>query len=219
MNIFKKFVFIINKPSVILIVGQGRLKALRAVRFLLESCLQRKGIIVFESDLSKPKDIKFYLRKSKLPILLVTNTGEIPFNKFSFEGDKKEAVAIREMAKSLPAGGFLVLNFDDEAVREIKNKTKAAVLTYGFQEKADIKISDVNIDSEEMNFKVNIEGNIIPFWIKKRNSEFKEKFLDKVDKEYIYSAAAAIAVGKIQNINLVNLSQKFRGCNLDYFKI
>ena len=98
---------------------------------------------------------------------------------------------------------FLVLNFDDEAVQNIGVETKAHILTYGFQERADIKVSDINIDREGANFKISIEGNIIPFWIKKL-------FRDPFGKEHIYSVMAAISLGKIKNMNLVNISQNFR---------
>jgi len=202
MNIFKKLVFIIKRPRVVLITGKGRFRAIYAIRFLLNFYSGKKDVLVFESDLSKPGDIdkfSFYLKKSKLPILIITNTGKISLDRLSFQGNEKEVMKIKELAKILPANGFLILNFDDEAVQSVAKETKAHILTYGFQEKASIKVSDVNVDKEKTNFKISIEGNIVPFWIK-----------NLFGKEYIYSIMAAISLGKIKNMNLVSISQNFQ---------
>lgn len=196
-NIIKKFLFLIKKPSVIIIVGKGRLCAKEAISKGLKS-----DALIFDSDLSKPKEIEkfnFLLRKSRLPILVVTQAGEIPPDKLFFAGDIKETLKIRQLAQILPAYGFLILNFDDETVREIKNETKAHPLTYGFQEGADFQISDINIDLSGTNFKINYKGNIVPFWL---------KYL--FGKEQIYSALTAICLGVVQDINLVEISQAIR---------
>jgi UDP-N-acetylmuramate-alanine ligase len=201
-NFFKKLSFLFKRPQVILITGRGRSWAFQTIRYLLRFYSEKKDVLVFESDLSKPGEIdefSFYLKKSKSPVLIVTGAGKIPPDRFSFKGDKEELIEIKKIAKILPGGGFLILNFDDETVREIKNGTKADVLTYGFQEKADIKISDINIDREGTNFKINIEENIIPFWLK-----------GLFGKEHIYSVMAAISLGEIKNMNLVNISQSFQ---------
>lgn len=196
-NIIKKFFFLIKKPSVIIIVGKGRVCAKEAISKVLKS-----DALIFDSDLSKPKEIEkfsFLLRKSRLPILVVTHFGEIPPDKIFFAAGKEETLKIRKLAKVLPSYGFLILNFDDETLREIKNETKAHFLTYGFQERADFRVSDVNSNPEGTNFKINYQGNIIPFWLK-----------DSFSKEKIYSVLAAVCVGAVKEINLVEISQILR---------
>lgn len=198
MDLFKKLLFLIKRSPVILIVGKGRFCAAEAVFQVLNHFKKKKNLI-FKSDLLDPKDVKtfsFLLGKSRLPILVVTHLGEIPSDKLFFAGDKKETSQIRKLVKILPARGFLILNFDDESAREIKSETRASSLTYGFQKRADLQASDINVNSDGTNFKINYQGNIIPFWLQ-----------NLFGKEQIYSALSAISVGVMQDINLVEISQ------------
>lgn len=199
MNIFKKLIFLFKRPSVILVTGKGRSCATQAISKALKSYSEKGKIKIFESDLSEPKEIEkfsFLLKKSQLPILVVTHIGDIPADKDFFAGDREETLQIRKLAKILPDRAFLILNFDDETVREIENESSAHSLTYGFQERADFRASDINLNLAGTNFKVNYEGNIVPFWLK-----------NLFGKEQIYSALTAICLGVAKNINLVEISQ------------
>lgn len=199
MNIIKKITFLIKKPPVILITGKGRSCALEAIFQLLKPYSEKGEFLIFESDLSGAEEAEkfsFFLKKSKLPILVVTHIGEIMPDKDFFAGEREETLLIRNLAKVLPSYGYLILNFDDETVREIKNESSAHPLTYGFQERADFKASDININLSGTNFKINYQGNIVPFWLK-----------NIFGKEQIYSVLTAIAVGIINNRNLIEISQ------------
>lgn len=199
MNIFKKLIFLFKRPSVILVIGKGRSCATQAISKALKSYSEKGKIKIFESDLSEPKEIEkfsFLLKKSQLPILVVTHIGDIPADKDFFAGDRGETLQIRKLAKILPDRAFLILNFDDETVREIENESLARSLTYGFQERANFRASDINLNLTGTNFKVNYEGNIVPFWLK-----------NLFGKEQIYSALTAICLGVVKNINLVEISQ------------
>lgn len=202
MNIFKKLLFLFKRPSVILVTGKGRSCATQAISQVLKLYSEKGKIKIFESDLSEPKEIEkfsFLLKRSQLPILVVTHIGDIPADKDFFDGDREETLQIRKLAKILPDRAFLILNFDDETVREIENESLAHSLTYGFQERADFRASDININLSGTNFKMNYEENIVPFWLK-----------NLFGKEQIYSALTAICLGVVKNINLVEISQVLR---------
>lgn len=213
MNIFKKLLFLLKRPCVILVTGKGRSCAAGAISQILKA--EGQSFKIFETDFSKPKEIKkfsFLLKKSRLPILVVTHIGEIPVDKNFFAGEREKTSLIRKIAGILPEQGFLILNFDDETVREVKNacpveparagsfgESPALSLTYGFQKGADFQATDVNINLSGTNFKMNYQGNIIPFW------------LDRLfGKELIYSALAGICLGTIKKINLVEISQALK---------
>lgn len=194
-----KLLFLLRRPCIILVVGKGRLCAKEAISQALK--LHSKKF-VFESDLAKSRDIKkfkFLLRNSKLPILVGTHIGDIPPDRDFFDGEKKETLSIRELAEILPTHGYLVLNFDDETVREIKDKAKVHCLTYGFQTGASLRATEINTNLDGTNFKIDYQGNIVPFWLR-----------NLFGKEQIYSALAAISVGIIKDINLVEISQALK---------
>jgi len=203
MNIFRKLIFLFKRSPIILVTGEGRFCAMEAVSEVLKFDFAKRKVLIFESALSELKELKkfnFLLRKSELPILIVTHIGDIPADKDFFAGDRKETLQIRKLAKVLPDRAFLILNFDDETVREIENDSLAHSLTYGFQERANFQASDINLNLTGTNFKMNYEGNIVPFWLK-----------NLFGKEQIYNALAAICLGVAKNMNLVEISQALGG--------
>jgi len=201
-SIFNKIDFILRKPKVIIVTGAGRLCAKEAIFQVLKDYFKiGKEVLIFETELKNFLDIEkvnFLIKNSSLPILVVTHVGDIPSDKDFFAGEKEETKEIRKLAKSMPPFGYLVLNFDDETVREIKDETNLKEITFGFQERADFYASDIKINGGT-NFKINHKGNVVPIW------------LDGIfGKEQIYSALSAVVVGTIFELNLVEISQALK---------
>lgn len=208
MNLVNKTLFLWKRPCVIVVSGNGRSCAAEAIFQGLKNNFEvrkvsklpliksRKEILIFESDLSDIKELIFFLQESNLPVLVATQTGDIPPDRYFFAGERKDVSQIRKLARILPRRGYLILNFDDETVREIKNESPARSLTYGFQKGANFQAGDVRISINGTNFKLDHEGRIVPFWIK-----------GAFGKEQIYSVLAAVSAGVVKGINLVALFQ------------
>jgi len=186
--------------------------------------IYKKDILILETELTKStpvEKVNFLVQKSQLPILVITHFGDIPpaahsseprpqsgRDKDFFAGDEKDVTQFKKLAKILPAQGHIILNFDDETVREIKEETNlrdynppttpSHILTFGFQEGADFQATDIKLNSGT-NFKINYKGNSVPIWLEKL-----------FGKEQIYSALAAAAVGTIFDLNLVEISNILR---------
>lgn len=232
LNLLRKIIFFWKKPKIIIVTGNGRETTAEAIFCLLNQNFKvakfqerapdilsicKKEILIFESDLKKnrtAKDFKFLVKKSQLPILVITQFGDIPpvapsgeprpqsgRDKDFFAGDKKDIIQSRKLAKILPAQGYLILNFDDETVREIGEETDLKGITFGFQEGADFRATDINLNSGT-NFKINYKGNIVPVWLE-----------TLFGKEQIYSALAAAAVGTVLGFNLVEISSSLKNYN------
>ena len=156
------------------------------------------------------EESRFLVTNSSLPILLVTHVGDIPPEKDynppatlpqagpSFAGNIKATFEIRKLAEVLPNYGHLVLNFDDETVRKIKNEIDLRGLTFGFQEGADFRATDIKLNTGT-NFKVNYKGNVVPVWLEK-----------PFGREQIYAVLSAMSVGVIFNLNLIEISQTLK---------
>ena len=195
MNFFKKIIFFLNRPCIVLAVGNGRACVKEACSKVLSNTL------IFESG-SSAKEVKrfsFLLKNSRVPILIATHVGEIPPDRDFFDGERKDALSIRELADALPHQGFLILNYDDETIREIKNKTIARSLTFGFQKGADFQATDINYNIEGINFKINYQGKSMPFWLK-----------GVFGKEQIYAVLSAVCLGTVKGLNLVEISQSLK---------
>lgn len=173
----------------IIVAGRARKTTKEAV----ERVVGREAFVC-EAD----AEAEFYIKNSRLPILVVSHVGEYHPDREFFAGDLEEAEKIIRLAGMLPPHAYLVLNFDDETVRDIKNQSKAKSLTYGFGVRAAVRATDVVLTKAPAlgtNFKINYEGNIVPCWLK-----------NLFGKEQIYSALAAAAVGQILDLNLVEVS-------------
>jgi UDP-N-acetylmuramoyl-tripeptide--D-alanyl-D-alanine ligase len=202
MNFLSNIKFFWQKPKVVIVTGAGRKCAKEAIgQILNQNPATKKEVVLLESDLKNEKElnqIKFFINKSSLSVLVVAHVGDIPPDKDFFAGEKEATEEITKLAKFLPPQSNLILNFDDETAREIADITNLKTLTFGFQPGCDFRVSDVMINGGT-NFKVNYKGNIVPIW------------LDRLfGKEQIYSALSAVAVGIILDLNLVEISQALK---------
>ena len=128
--------------------------------------------------------------------------GEYHPEKEFFSGDIEETKEISRSASLLPPRSHLVLNFDDETVRDVKNQSKAHSLTFGFGMRADVRATDIvltQFPALGTNFKINYGGNIVPVWLE-----------NLFGKENIYAALAAAAVGEVLGLNLVEISEALK---------
>jgi len=100
-------------------------------------------VLVLEYAADRPGDIRKLARKFKPDVAVVTAVGQIPVHVEYFSGPEAVAKEKSELVRALDQKGTAVLNFDDLAVLEMKEKTKAKVFTYGFGEGAMVRISNL----------------------------------------------------------------------------
>jgi len=89
-------------------------------------------ILVLEYGADRPGDIYRLVKKYKPYIGVVTAVGEVPVHVEFFSGPAALANEKSKLVSTLSSSDFAVLNFDDLAVLDMKDKTKARVFTYGF---------------------------------------------------------------------------------------
>ena len=114
---------------------------------------------------------------------IVTNVGEAHM---SYLGSKENiAQAKSELIEALEAGSYAILNADDQLVAKMQAKAKAGVqvLTFGIDQAADVKGSDLRMEAGEMRFAVTYQG---------KTESFAVGLLGKYN---VYNALAAIATG------------------------
>lgn len=158
-------------------------------------------VLVLEYGADRPGDIKRLAAKYKPHIGVVTAIGQVPVHVEYFSGPEGVAKEKGRLVEALLPSDVAVLNFDDLAVLEMKEKTKAKVFTYGFGEGANIKISNFqllifNEKPEGVGFKVNYNESFVPF-----------RLSGSLGQSQGYAAAAAAAVGAIYGMNMVDISE------------
>ncbi|MDD3102416.1 MAG: UDP-N-acetylmuramoyl-tripeptide--D-alanyl-D-alanine ligase [Patescibacteria group bacterium] len=160
-------------------------------------------ILILEMAADHPSDIKYLTKIAPCNIGVVTAIGSSHLEFFkSIENVAKEK---QEIISHLLPTGWAILNSDDERVISMKNKTEAKILTYGLSEKSDVKAIEIILDQEwedgkykieGLRFKVNYKGSIVPVFLP-----------NIIARSQAYSALAAIAVGIILDLNLIEISE------------
>ncbi|HEY4475717.1 MAG TPA: UDP-N-acetylmuramoyl-tripeptide--D-alanyl-D-alanine ligase [Candidatus Paceibacterota bacterium] len=158
-------------------------------------------ILVLEYGADKPGDIRELLEIAKPQIGVVTAVGDIPAHVEFYSGKEQVAREKSRLIENLPSNGFAILNADDELVLAMKEKTRAHVITFGFSEEAEVRVT--NFESR-MNagrpagiyFKLEYGGSFVPVRID-----------NCFGKPVAYTAAAAAATGIVFGMHLVRIAE------------
>jgi hypothetical protein len=194
MNIINNLFFKMNKPTAVIITGKNSGLAKSAVFEVLKNDFKiGKNIVLYEGALEDEKNISFIIKNSVLPLLVATG-----FRESSEEVSEESLLFIKKIAENLPETGFFLVNFDDENIRKIIPDFNKKILTFGFQEGADLMASDIFMDGE-INFKINYGGSTVPVWMKKISG-----------RDQIYAALAAASCGIKLGMNLIEISQALK---------
>jgi UDP-N-acetylmuramoyl-tripeptide--D-alanyl-D-alanine ligase len=106
---------------------------------------QTHEVAVLEMGFYVPGEIRTLCEIASPSIGVITNIGTVHAERAGSQ--EKIAQGKAELVQSLPAApeGIAVLNIDDPWVRWMIPQTKAQVFTYGFQQEADLKASDITV--------------------------------------------------------------------------
>jgi UDP-N-acetylmuramoyl-tripeptide--D-alanyl-D-alanine ligase len=161
------------------------------------------NVLILELAADKPGDIKYLVDIVKPQIGIITAIGKIPVHVEFYKNPEAVAREKGKLIESLSSDGFAVLNRDDEFVYNLREKTKAKKIFYGFSENSDIHLG---------NFSHRIDKNNIPEGISLK-AEYKGSFIpmrlnNVLGKPQAYVIGATISVGLIMGMNLVEISQE-----------
>ncbi len=157
-------------------------------------------VLILEMAADRPGDIRYLTNLAKPKIGVITAIGDVPVHVEFYSSPEAVAREKGRLIEALPEDGFAILNFDDERVWELKNKTRAKVLFFGFNQGADVQISNMeyrieNGKPEGITFKVQYGGSFVPVRLNKT-----------FGKPQAYAAVAAISVGIMFGLHLVEIS-------------
>jgi len=153
-------------------------------------------ILILEMGVDRPGDFDYLLSFIRPKIGVVTAVGEIPVHVEFFAGPEQLAAEKSKLVEALPKDGTAILNYDDLTVLDMKEKTIARDVTFGFEKGADVRITDFLPRLDGLHFKIEYDGNIVPV-----------RLPNSLGKPHGYAAAAATVVGLIFKMNLVEISQ------------
>lgn len=161
-------------------------------------------VLVLEMGIDRPGDMESFLRFVPVNIGIVT---QISSSHMAYFGSL--ANIAREKGKliaALPEDGIAILNADDKRTLKMRERTRAKVVTYGFNEEADVHADNFVFHrearrAEGLSLKVNFEGNTVPLRLPKI-----------VAKHHVPAALAALSVAvalKMNAVDVVNALENF----------
>jgi UDP-N-acetylmuramoyl-tripeptide--D-alanyl-D-alanine ligase len=167
--------------------------------FLSES--EYPEILILEYGADRPGDIKYLLGIVRPNISVITAIGDIPVHVEYYGGPEEVAREKGRLIEYLPVGGFAILNGDDDAVRNLQTRTRARVMTFGFEKGSEVRISRFENKVKDgqpvgISFKLEHGSAVVPVRI------------DNVfGRAHAYAAGAAAAIGLVFGMNLVTISE------------
>ena len=139
-------------------------------------------VAVLEMGFYVPGEIAFLCEIAPPVVGVVNNIGTVHAER---AGSQQEIAAGKsELVQALPNDGTAVLNYDDELVKEMAQKTGAKILFYGLSSQADLfadQITGLGLDGIELTF--HYQGESIP------------ARLPLIGRHSVYTALRAAAVG------------------------
>ena len=148
--------------------------------------------LVLEMGVEYPQEMDFYLSLVQPKIGVVT---KIACVHTEFLGDLSGVVEEKsKLLRSLPQGGWAILNWDDFSTRQLASKTKAKVFYYG--------VDDKNCQLTAGNIKTSAEGVDFTLSSKEFTRGEVEVRLNLLGRHNVYCALAASSVGLISGLSL-----------------
>ncbi len=191
-----------KNKKVIFIIGDRKEEA---AYFALQ-ILKKKFSVFYKDGLPRTFDIFSMATKEIILLKDSKEDGHLKIKKFLEDlpdctiviTETRKKAKIRKILQGSLEKLTLILDFS--IAKKIRKKRKKEVLTFGVNRKrADFYITDVYQKERETNFKVNYEGNTIPFWIQE-NLKNKE----------IYGVLPALSLAKLFKLNLADVSYKIK---------
>lgn len=180
----------------------------RAVQLLIFKDEKYPEMLVLEMGADRPGDIRYLVSFVPCDVGVVTAIAPVHVEYFKdIKGVMQEKQII---VTHLTPEQTAVLNFDDKNVLAMKEKVKARLLTYGFEEGADIRaiefVNKFNPDYSRdvgeisgVSFKLVYDGKVVPVTIPA-----------VLGRAPVYAALAGAAVGIQFGLNLVDVAQALK---------
>jgi hypothetical protein len=175
-----------SRPATVAIIGNEMGLTSKILSYLMESGGEGKALTTLESSSVEKALAEIPAERKKTITLLITGI------------DKGEIANLLDSVKTLSKEARLIFCYDRDELKRIFELSKTETFTFGFQEGANLRISDLK-QNGKTNFKINYKGNLIPVWIALPS-----------DKKHLYAVLAAVSAALTLGVNPLQVSQLLR---------
>ncbi len=164
--------------------------------------------LVLEIGADKPGDIKRISKWLYADVVVITRISSTPVHIEFFKSLNHLIEEKSYLLNTVKKNGLAVLNADDSIVSELKHKTKNRVVTFGWNEEANIQASNIQIlytkykgrqVPDGINFKINYSGNSLPVVIE-----------GVFGQNHVCAALVALSIAHGLELNMVTAIEALR---------
>ena len=168
---------------------------IRGLLLIIKRDVKYPHVLILEMAADHPGDLDYLVKLAPPKVGIITAIG--PAHLEFFNTVENVAAEKKKIITTLNSRDFAVLNNDNPLTVELKNKTKAQVITVGLNSEAALFASDIVLDKEKysLNFKLNYQGSFVPV-----NLE------NILGRPAVYAVLFGAAVGLIYGLNLVAIA-------------
>ncbi|MEA3323405.1 MAG: UDP-N-acetylmuramoyl-tripeptide--D-alanyl-D-alanine ligase, partial [Patescibacteria group bacterium] len=158
---------------------------------------QYPDIIVIEMGADRPGDMD-YLTSIVSPDIAILTSVAYAHSEF-FDDINAIANEKQKIVLNMKNDGTAIINYDDIHVRNVMNKTKKQIVSYGTQKNADFIATDIDICFHQchttgLSFKLNYKGKTIPV-----------RLDHVIAQHFVYAALAGLALADTIGINIIDV--------------
>ena len=162
-------------------------------------------ILILEMGIDRPGDMDYLLKIAKPDIGVLTFVGSVHLEYFASKEKLRQEKT--KLIKNIKKFGYAIINYDNEGSRKSINESRAKVITYGLDAKANLQAREIRFSFEEtgknslrgINFKIIHDGVATPVLLP-----------NVLGVNAIYAALAGAATGIALGMNIVEISQSLR---------
>lgn len=155
----------------------------------------KEDFAIIEMGMSARGEIKLLAQIAQPDIGVITNVAKAHLKQLGTL--KNIAQAKKELIDHLGKNKLAILNYDNTYTSQMIPNTKAEVISFGFDQRADINILENEFDSNQ---------EILFFKVQYKNKIYNFKY-DKAGKHNLYNSLIAILIGFEFNLNQPEIQQ------------
>jgi len=154
-------------------------------------------ILILEMAADKPGDLRYLMEIIPRGLLKVVVLTAVAPTHLEFFGSienifKEKIIPFSYLSKT----GLAVVNKDNCDFEKIKPLIASKIITYGIEKPADIKVSDISLKENGLEFKLNFRGKTTSSFLK-----------DGISKYQLYPVLAAAGLGIFYGMDLEQISE------------
>ncbi|OGF27588.1 hypothetical protein A2303_02880 [Candidatus Falkowbacteria bacterium RIFOXYB2_FULL_47_14] len=163
-------------------------------------------ILVLEMGIDHPGDMDYLLDIAGPKVGILTMIGTVHAENF---GSRNKLIQEKaKLIRNIPASGWSIINYDNEDCRRIAAESRARVITFGLEERSDIRAQEINYSFSGEAIAANIKG--INFKMGYKGSHTPILLPGVLGINSVYAALAAAAVGLSFGMNQIEISEALR---------